>query len=157
MRHLIFVLFALFTAGAACAHDSAPTRAAEPIARTAEGAVYGEPMPAGLDAVRIDDAAIDPATHAGQARAFSGRITEVCQKMGCWLVLSGERAYARVRMHDHAYGVPKDARGEAVVYGELEPVEPAREADGSTAADAHASPRTELRIDARSVLIRAPD
>src|SRR5690606_13771047 len=57
---------------------------------------YGEPMPEG-EAIAIADAAADPAAHTtGEPAKFSGRITQVCQKKGCWVVLEQDGASARV-------------------------------------------------------------
>jgi len=84
---------------------------------------YGEPMPAG-DTVAIAAAAADPAAHAGEPQRFTGRITQVCQKKGCWVVLEQDGQSARVMAKDDGFAVPKDASGEAIAYGvlELEPI-----------------------------------
>jgi len=115
---------------------------------------YGEPMPAG-DTVAIAAAAADPAAHAGKPQRFTGRITQVCQKKGCWVVLEQDGQSARVMAKDHGFAVPKDASGQAVAYGvlELEPIteDHARhlvEEDGATAPAA-----SELRIVATAIEI----
>jgi hypothetical protein len=80
---------------------------------------YGlEPMPEGQAApISTAIAAFD--SHAEGKQKFSGRIVEICQNSGCWMVLENEGTSARVMMHDHKFAVPKDASGEAVVYGQL--------------------------------------
>lgn len=115
---------------------------------------YGEPMPEG-EATPIAVAAADPATHAGKAGKFTGRITQVCQKKGCWVVLEQDGASARVMAKDHGFAVPMDASGTAVAYGVLqeEPIseEHARhlvEDDGAAAPAAR-----ELRIVATAISI----
>ena len=140
----------------AAGHEHAPA-AATPIQHTADGAVYGAELPsAAATAIPLGQAMTSPKELFGKASAFSGRITEVCQKQGCWMVLSADNGeFARVFMHDHAFGVPKDATGDAVVYGTLkektlsaEQVEHLQQ-EGSSSASAR-----ELQIDATSVLIR---
>lgn len=129
---------------------------AAPVETTAAGAVYGERLPASMPAaVSIDSASANVAEHAGKPAAFSGRITEVCQKMGCWVVLSGENGqFARVTMHDHAFGVPKDSSGPAIVYGTLSEKTLSDEEIEHLKKDGAAKPAlTELQIDAVSVLI----
>lgn len=84
----------------------------------ANAASYGAALPEG-DAVAIDVAATTVADYAGKPTLFSGRITEVCQKEGCWLVIEENGQSARVMVKDHAFAVPKDASGRAVVYGVL--------------------------------------
>jgi len=110
---------------------------------------FGAPMPAG-EAVPLR-AALEAG--AGDAPVkLTGRITEVCQKEGCWLVLADGDHFARVKMAGHAFFVPKDASGAAAVFGMLEEIDvPAAEAahlreDGATAPAAR-----EFRIEATSV------
>lgn len=152
MRVMAMLMTMLF-AGLAWGHGDL---VATPTSVDADGTTYGEPMPA-AEAVDIDVAAADVGRYAGAPRAITGRITEVCQKQGCWLVLSGDNALARVFMHEHSFAVPKDAQGAAVVFGTLS------EKDNSAAfvehlvADGAAQPQpSELRIDATSVQIRPP-
>ena len=132
--------------------------AATPIQTTADGAVYGARLPATLPAaLSLDEVVARPGNLIGKSGAFSGRITQVCQKMGCWLVLSaGDGEFVRVNMHDHAFGVPKDAKGEAVVYGTLsEKTLSPEEIEHLKKDGAEAPAARELQIDATSVLIRS--
>ena len=122
------------------------------LAPAALAADYGEPMPAG-DAIDIATAAADPAAHAGKPAKFSGRITEVCQKKGCWVVLEQDGQSARVMAKDHGFEVPKDASGPAVAYGVLQ-VEPISEEHARHLVEddgAKAPAKYELRIVATSV------
>ena len=83
-----------------------------------EPKTYGEVLPEAT-AVPISIAAADADAYVGKANRFSGRITEVCQKEGCWMMLEDNGEVARVMMHDHAFAVPKDASGRAEVHGVL--------------------------------------
>jgi hypothetical protein len=127
-----------------------------PAASASHATPYGELMPES-DPVSIAVAAQDPAAYAGKPMRFSGRITQVCQKQGCWLVLSAESGeFARVFMHDHTFSVPKDASGEAVVYGTLSEKKLSAEEAAHLKKDGAAAPaERELQIDATSVVIRA--
>lgn len=139
-------------------HDAAMAPAT-PVQTTPEGAVYGAKLPQTLPtAIELGSAIANPDALLGKPGAFSGRITEVCQKMGCWMVLAAANGeFARVIMHDHAFGVPKDAKGDAVVYGTLtEKTATAEEVEHLKKDGAKAPTARELRIDAASVLIRAP-
>jgi hypothetical protein len=91
---------------------------------------YGEPMPA-------------------------GRITQVCQKQGCWVVLEQDGQSARVMAKDHGFAVPKDASGQAVAYGVLE-IEPITEEHAKHLVEddgAKAPAARELRIVATAIEI----
>jgi hypothetical protein len=123
-----------------------------PAAFASHATPYGEPMPEG-EPVSIAVAAADPAAYAGKPMRFSGRITEVCKKMGCWVVLEADGYSARVSAKDHAFSIPTDSTGEAHAWGVLEdePIsdEEARhlvEDDGAAAPD-----QRELRIVATGI------
>lgn len=126
------------------------------LAQAGDAATYGDPIPAAGAAVPISAAAADVEAHAGQPRRYSGRITEVCQKEGCWMMLEDDGQAARVLMRDHAFFVPKDASGQAEVYGVLSVKELSPEAAKHLAEDAGDGalpPTRELRIEATGVRI----
>lgn len=80
---------------------------------------YGKPFADG-PAVPVSQAIASFDAHDGQTGRFSGRITEVCQAKGCWMMLEHEGKAARVMFGNHAFFLPKDASGTAVVHGMLE-------------------------------------
>lgn len=84
-------------------------------------ATYGRPMPEG-DALPVTGLLAQAERHSGHAMKFSGRITQVCQAKGCWVMLDANGTGIRVKT-GHEFFLPKDASGTAVVFGELKPVE----------------------------------
>ena len=123
-------------------------------ATAAAAADFGAPMPDG-EAIDNATAAADPAALTGEPALYRGRITEVCQKQGCWVVLEHDGHTARVMAKDHGFAVPKDATGEAIVHGVLH-VEPistdhARHLVEDDGASAPAD--SELRITATSIRV----
>ena len=129
--------------------------AATGAAGAAGPAQYGQPLP-DIPAVPIAVAAADTDAYAGTPRRFSGRIAQVCQQEGCWMMLEDDGQAARVMMRDHAFLVPKDASGRAEVHGVLSVKQLSREAAEHLAEDA--GPGTpvverELRILADGVRI----
>ncbi len=47
---------------------------------------------------------------------LSGKIIEVCQKKGCWMVLNiGDSKKMRVKFKDYGFFVPKDAAGKTII------------------------------------------
>lgn len=117
-------------------------------------ASYGEPMPAGDD-ITLAAAAAKPADYVGKPARYVGRITEVCQKEGCWVVLEQDGQSARVMVKDHAFALPKDASGQAIAYGVLEatPVTPEHAKHLVEEDGAKAPASTELRIAATAIEI----
>jgi len=120
---------------------------------------YGADVPAGA-VVPLAQALADPAAHEGQARVFSGRVVDVCQKKGCWVMLEDEGQGARVLLGDHDFYVPKDVRGQAQVHGVLSRVALSAAARDHTARETGtgaAVPEVEYRILADGVQVRADD
>ena len=61
--------------------------------------------------VPLADIAKDPSRFKDRVFATSGKITAVCQEMGCWMQLEDVTGNAHVRMHGHTFFVPKTAPG----------------------------------------------
>lgn len=81
--------------------------------------VYGAALdPAGA-ATPLGAATADIQAHAGISGKFSGRITDVCQKKGCWVMLEDQGEVARVMLGDHDFAIPAKVRGRALVQGVL--------------------------------------
>ena len=89
------------------------------LAQAAQAKSYGEAFADG-PTVSVSQAIAHFDVHAGEPRLFSGRITEVCQAKGCWMMLENDGDTARVMFGKHAFFLPIDTRGTAVVHGVLE-------------------------------------
>ena len=63
----------------------------------------------------------DPGKHAGKTVRVKGKVTSVCKKKGCWMVLGDpekKEEFVRVRMKDYGFFVPLDCDGQlAIVEG----------------------------------------
>jgi len=122
----------------------------------AQAASYGANMPAGK-AVDIAAASQNVDDYAGKPAKFKGRITQVCQKEGCWLMIESKAQAARIKTKDHAFVIPKDSKGEVVVFGELKRVDLAPEVAKHLAEDAGEPAeiaKSELQIIATSIVIK---
>lgn len=137
----------MFLAGAALASE------------TSQWEKFGADLPQDGKAVPLATALADPAMHVGQAKVFSGRVVDVCQKKGCWVMLEDEGQGARVLLGDHDFYVPKDVRGPAQVHGVLSRVELSPDAQRHTAQETSgaAVPKVEYRIVADGVQVLADD
>lgn len=89
------------------------------LAQAGEARSYGSAFEDG-PAVPVSEAIARFDANAGAPRRFSGRITEVCQAKGCWLMLEDDGQVARVMFGNHHFFIPKDSSGSAVVHGVLE-------------------------------------
>lgn len=61
--------------------------------------------------VSLADIAKDPSRYQDRVIATSGKVTAVCREMGCWMELEDAAGRAHIRMHGHAFFVPKTAPG----------------------------------------------
>lgn len=100
-KHIVVGLCALLLAGSALA------------ANYGEQVPLGKPLPLSAALEQMPSGNI----------LFSGRVVEVCQNKGCWAMLEDDGRAVRLMMHQHAFSVPKDYRGPAVVWGVLQEVE----------------------------------
>ena len=58
------------------------------------------------------DVVAHPENYVGKPILLSGRISDVCQRKGCWTVLSLGNAHVRVRFEDYGFFLPTDSSGE---------------------------------------------
>ncbi|MFQ5653248.1 MAG: DUF4920 domain-containing protein [Planctomycetota bacterium] len=140
---LILVLAAAFTgctsAGKESGSPASPAQpTTQPTSRPAEAQggmlkaptmVDGGMIPAGMEHGRgITLSRLDSFENVmGNPRAYSGRpvlvgakVKDVCQKMGCWMLLTDGEHDVRVRFMDYGFFVPKDCAGStAFVEGTL--------------------------------------
>ncbi|MDX2268478.1 MAG: DUF4920 domain-containing protein [Bryobacter sp.] len=82
------------------------------------------------EAITVDALMAAPEKHVGKLVQVEGRITEVCQMMGCWMSIvdphSGKAV--RIKVNDGEIEFPKDGRGRrAIAEGTLTKLELSKE------------------------------
>lgn len=83
-------------------------------------AVYGDVWPRMKKAhVGLSVALKSPEQFMEGGHFLTGNITRVCQKKGCWMILTDGEDFARVDFNDHSFFIPKDSTGSATVFGRL--------------------------------------
>jgi hypothetical protein len=73
-------------------------------------------------AVPVAEVMSDPARHAGKTVLVKGKVTETCERMGCWMNLADETSgkHVRVKVNDGDIVFPRTAIGKiAVAQGRL--------------------------------------
>jgi hypothetical protein len=71
---------------------------------------YGESF-AGDETIPASTLLDDPSAYVDQTVLVEGRVADVCQEKGCWMVITDEERHMRVVTKDHAYGVNKKSQG----------------------------------------------
>jgi len=131
----------------------------QPVESLGGNPVYGAAMPRDGVVVPIAKALSEPDAYLGSAGKFSGMISEVCQRKGCWVVLADGPHHVRVTFKDYGFVVPTDASGEALVFGMLQEATVDLDAAEHLAEEgdrhAPAGGGSEYRIVARSIMIKA--
>jgi hypothetical protein len=106
------VLFLVACGGAEPAVETpaveAPAAAAADAAAPAgDWSYFGAPFTAG-ESVTLASVLDNPATYTGRTVRVEGRIADVCQQAGCWLVLADGERTIRITAKEHGFSVDKD-------------------------------------------------
>ena len=72
---------------------------------------FGNPFTVTETPIASVDFLQDPAKYDGKTVMVEGRVADVCQKAGCWLVLAEGDKSIRIRTKSHAFLVAKDGTG----------------------------------------------
>lgn len=107
----------------ASATAETPTPATAPATEDADKGAwthFGDAFSQEDEVVAAKDLLADPAPFADKKVLVEGRVTEVCQAKGCWMVIADEEKTMRVMMKDHSFtvdmeGAGSDCRVEGVV------------------------------------------
>lgn len=127
MTRILSLIALAACGGSAPALSSAP---AEPLAVAAAEAAwesYGA-TPTRTESLPSSTLFAAKDTYVGQTVLVEGQVADVCQKAGCWMVMTNGEESMRVRMKDHAFALPKDCTGAtARIEGEVValPLDPA--------------------------------
>ena len=121
---------------------------------------YGGSMPASPTPLALSTAMKTVDAFIGKPAKFTGRVGLVCQVKGCWMMLTDGDASVRVKFGDDAFFIPKDAKGEATVFGKLELIAMSAayakhmaEDAGVAPENAPKAPSKEYRVIATSVVL----
>jgi hypothetical protein len=78
-----------------------------------------------------------PAEYVGKTVQVKGKITEVCQMMGCWMELANDEGQKlRIKVNDGEIGFPKDSAGKmAVAEGRFDKIELTKEQTATRAEE----------------------
>ncbi len=99
--------------------SAAPQRATatqdKPLDKKKFGGAITEQSSTSLDAL-----VREPQRFASKTVRTEGKVSAVCQHMGCWMEIADDAGKAHIKMAGHAFTVPKDAAGHhAVIQGKV--------------------------------------
>ncbi len=114
---ILLVLLAGPVAGNA---ESTVIRLSEPVAKEPDAEIFGALMDESLPLKRMRDLVAAPAAWLGRPVRIEARVSQVCQKKGCFLIAKDGDTTLRVSFIDYGFFVPTDISGRTVTLeGEL--------------------------------------
>lgn len=132
--------------------DSSVVRLSEPVEVTDTHETFGAVMADNLDPVSLSTLVENHADYEGSSVAVETRVSQVCQKKGCFFIAQDGDTTVRVAFKDYSFFVPTDISGRRVtLIGELKRVELSEEQAAhleedlqSDAADVAPGPQFEI-------------
>ena len=90
------------------------TRLSEPVAVTDDAEIFGAPLDENARATSLEALLDSPGDFVDTAVKVDARISQVCQKKGCFMIATaGDRA-VRISFKDYSFFVPTDTGGKTV-------------------------------------------
>lgn len=99
-------------------------RLSEPVEVTATHETFGARMPAAANPVALSALVANHSDYADRSVTVAARVSQVCQKKGCFFIAKDGATTVRVSFKDYSFFVPTDISGRDVtLVGELRQVE----------------------------------
>jgi hypothetical protein len=89
-------------------------RLSEPVAVTDEAEIFGAPLDADARPTSLAAVLDNPLDYVDTAIRIETRISDVCQKKGCFMIATNGKQAVRVSFKDYAFFVPTDTGGKTV-------------------------------------------
>ena len=105
----IFAVSLLFTG----AYAGEVVRLSEPVATTDTTETFGSALDEGVPLVELVDIG---ATNVGETVRVEARVSQVCQKKGCFFIAVDGDVTVRVSFKDYGFFVPTDVSGKRVTF-----------------------------------------
>ena len=116
----IVSLFLTFASTASADDESAVIRLSEPVESTADYETFGTALDESLTDVTLAALVEDGESYLGEPVLVTARVSQVCQKKGCFFIAQDGGTMLRVSFKDYGFFVPTDISGRRVTMaGEL--------------------------------------
>jgi hypothetical protein len=90
------------------------TRLSEPVAVTDESEIFGAPLDVDAQPTSLEALLDNPHDYLETAVRIETRISQVCQKKGCFMIATSGKHAVRISFKDYAFFVPTDTSGKTV-------------------------------------------
>jgi hypothetical protein len=113
---VLIIATAIFATGSVVADESKVIRLSEPVQQTAEYEVFGSPLDESVSEVSLQAVAADGSGYVGKAVRVNARVSQVCQKKGCFFIAQEGNSVVRISFKDYSFFVPTDISGKRVTF-----------------------------------------
>ena len=111
------LVIGLFAVGASLAGEAPDViRLSAPVAQTADTETFGSPLDDAVPAVSLEQIAGDGERFVGQSVRVEARVSEVCQKKGCFFIAQEGSSVLRISFKDYGFFVPTNISGKRVMF-----------------------------------------
>jgi len=107
---ITLAVFVLFTQVAV----AEVTRLSEPVEVTDDAEVFGAPLDADARSASLEALLDNPDDYLDTSVRVEARISEVCQKKGCFMIATAGDKAVRISFRDYSFFVPTDTGGKTV-------------------------------------------
>ena len=90
------------------------TRLSEPVTVTDDAEIFGAPLDANAKATSLEALLDSPGDFVDTAVRVDARISQVCQKKGCFMIATAGDQAVRISFKDYSFFVPTDTGGKTV-------------------------------------------
>ncbi|HMS63668.1 MAG TPA: DUF4920 domain-containing protein [Ignavibacteria bacterium] len=169
---LLLIAVAITTSVSFAQHDdmkseSKGEKSMEPVGvKTDVGVLYGKSYDPGMTLVSYEELIKDPSANNDKVVMVQGNVLEVCQAMGCWMIMSDGTTGTRVKT-GHEFFLPKDIAGQsAYVVGKFKVTEISEDdakhyneesSNPSVKTESIKGPQKVYELDATGIVILNPD
>lgn len=113
IRTLTIVCMSLFSLSGTAA-DSVVVRLSEPVSVTSEAEIFGATLNPAAKPVALQNVLDTPESFTETALRVETRVSQVCQKKGCFYIATDGQRFVRVSFKDYGFFVPTDIGGKTV-------------------------------------------
>ena len=90
------------------------TRLSDPVEVTDDAEVFGAPLDANAESASLEALLDNPDDYLDTSVRVSARISQVCQKKGCFMIATAGDKAVRISFRDYSFFVPTDTGGKTV-------------------------------------------
>jgi hypothetical protein len=114
MRTVVSFVAITFCLLFAVAAGAEVIRLSEPVAVTDDAEVFGAPLDADANPTSLEALLDSPLDYLGTPVRIEAKISQVCQKKGCFMIATSGKHAVRISFKDYAFFVPTDTGGKTV-------------------------------------------